>query len=275
MSGGRSVVRVPVRVEDQVSVGVVADPGQDVRVRDHEIGHPRVLGRRERARAAVGVAPPVPARPTAAAPPVAVVAVLIGSDRLRVRLPVLAPEPVGAGGDVVLGAVGVQAGDDVDLALVDEPRDRRRASTRRTGAGARGRPRRSCARVRDAGRRRTRPARTGCRWRRSRCARRSGPGPRGRHRARRSARSPGALPRPPACRRPSPRSCGSSSPPAGSRRVSCRGRRGSHAGQAPVPAARSRTARRDRPSTPRRCRTPHVLAGNAAPACTRRGRQSA
>ena len=90
-------------------------------------------GRRQRARAAVRLAASVAARAAATAPPVAVVAVVVGPDRIRVRLAVLPPELVRAGGDVVLGAVRVQARDDVDLAGVDELRNLGRHV--RSGAG--------------------------------------------------------------------------------------------------------------------------------------------
>ena len=227
MSGGRSVVRVPVRVEDQVAVGVVADPRRDVRVRDHEVGHARVFGRRERVRAAVGLAVVLATRPAAAAPPVAVVAVLIGAVCARrwSLLPVLAPEPVRAGGDVVLGAVRVQAGDDVDLARVDERRDRR---LRRLGKQVHQREDdldgQVLARVMLADEEHARLGQVVARVVRDAHADQVPALVGGPEREDR-ARSPGALPRPPGCRRPSPRSCGSSSPPAGSRRVPCRGRR--------------------------------------------------
>jgi hypothetical protein len=50
---------------------------------------------------------------------------LIGPVDALVGLPVLAPVVVGAAGDVVLGAVGVEARDDVDLARVNQVRDLR------------------------------------------------------------------------------------------------------------------------------------------------------
>src|SRR5262245_32196104 len=118
---GREVLeRVPVRVEDELGGGVEADPGRHVRMREHEVAHALVLGRRHRARAAVRLAAAEAARAAAAAPPVAVVAVVVRPDRVRVRLTVLAPELIRAGRDVELRAVRVQARHDVDLARVDE-----------------------------------------------------------------------------------------------------------------------------------------------------------
>src|SRR5215470_8017639 len=125
---GRGVVEgVAERPEHQLAVGVEVDPGGDLlRAADdpaaHEVGDHAHLGRRLAEGAAVGLAARAAGGAAAAAPVVVPVAVQVGADvgRAGVRLPVLAPGPVRAGGDVVLAAVGVQVGQDPDLARVDQ-----------------------------------------------------------------------------------------------------------------------------------------------------------
>ncbi len=87
----------------------------------------RASGVENAGRAVVGLRRLRGRRAVAAGPVVAVVAVDVRADRARaaVRLAVLAPAPVGRARDVVLAAIGVDHRDDPDLALVDQPGDRR------------------------------------------------------------------------------------------------------------------------------------------------------
>ena len=91
----------------------------------HEVADHPGLRRRERRRAAVRLRGRAAGRAAAAAPAVAVVAVQVGADvrRAAVGLAVLAPRPVAAGGDVVLGAVRVDRRDDPDLPAVHDVAD--------------------------------------------------------------------------------------------------------------------------------------------------------
>ncbi len=115
--------RVAVRPHDQPAVLVERDGRPDLltavdHAAGHEVAHRAVLGRRERARSAVGDGLRVRAGPPAATPAVAVVAIEVGADRRRARgrLAVLAPVVEVPAGDVVLGAIGVDHEHDPDLA---------------------------------------------------------------------------------------------------------------------------------------------------------------
>ena len=125
---GRDVgLRVAVRPQDELPVGVEGDVGPDLLDAVHhapvdEVAHGARLGRGERGRAAVRDGAPVPRRPPAAAPAVSVVAVEVRVHGAPggVALQVLAPRPVWRAGEVVAHAVGVEGEDDEHLARVHE-----------------------------------------------------------------------------------------------------------------------------------------------------------
>ncbi len=119
--------RVAIRPHDQAAGLVERDVDTDLLptaddATSEEVAHRTGLRRRERPGSAVGDGLRVRACATAAAPAVAEVAVEIRPDvrRTRGRLAVLAPSMELAGGDVVLGAIGVEQEDDPDLAAVDD-----------------------------------------------------------------------------------------------------------------------------------------------------------
>ncbi len=160
---GRDVgLRVAVRPQDELPVGVERDVGPDLLDAVHhapvdEVAQGPRLGRGERGRAAVRARAPLARRPAAAAPAVSVVAVEVRVHGVPggVALQVLAPGPVGRAGEVVAHAVRVEGEDDEHLARVHEACHGlvRPVVARQPAAGARAPARSSGAPVRGAGRR--------------------------------------------------------------------------------------------------------------------------
>src|SRR6185436_11051514 len=101
------LLRIAIRPQDQLAVGVERDVGSDLLDAAHdpaldEVAHGPGFGSRERVCAAVLDALAAARRPAAAAEPVAVVAVEVGADaRTGVRLPILPPRAEGIPGQVV------------------------------------------------------------------------------------------------------------------------------------------------------------------------------